>query len=47
MRWEKYFPGVGVSPTFYNEVCVMKPFSITRFYENRPVDEKASAGTAH
>jgi sarcosine oxidase subunit beta len=26
---------------------VIKPFSITRFYENRPVDEKASAGTAH
>jgi len=25
----------------------IKPFSITRFYENRPVDEKASAGTAH
>jgi sarcosine oxidase subunit beta len=26
---------------------VIKPFTITRFYENRPVDEKASAGTAH
>lgn len=26
---------------------IIKPFSITRFYENRPVDEKASAGTAH
>jgi sarcosine oxidase subunit beta len=25
----------------------IKPFTITRFYENRPVDEKASAGTAH
>lgn len=24
---------------------MIKPFSITRFYENRPVDEKASAGT--
>ncbi len=26
---------------------VIKPFTITRFYQNRPVDEKASAGTAH
>ncbi len=26
---------------------IIKPFTITRFYENRPVDEKASAGTAH
>ena len=26
---------------------LIKPFTITRFYENRPVDEKASAGTAH
>ena len=26
---------------------VIKPFTIARFYENRPVDEKASAGTAH
>ena len=26
---------------------MIKPFSITRFYENHLVDEKASAGTAH
>jgi len=26
---------------------LIKPFTITRFYNNRPVDEKASAGTAH
>ncbi len=26
---------------------VIRPFTITRFYDNRPVDEKASAGTAH
>jgi len=26
---------------------MIKPFNITRFYDNRPVDEKASAGTAH
>lgn len=26
---------------------VIKPFTVTRFYQNRPVDEKASAGTAH
>lgn len=26
---------------------IIKPFTITRFYHNRPVDEKASAGTAH
>jgi sarcosine oxidase subunit beta len=25
----------------------IRPFTINRFYENRPVDEKASAGTAH
>jgi sarcosine oxidase subunit beta len=25
----------------------IKPFTIARFYDNRPVDEKASAGTAH
>jgi sarcosine oxidase subunit beta len=26
---------------------MIKPFTITRFYDNKPVDEKASAGTAH
>ena len=26
---------------------MIRPFTITRFYDNRPVDEKASAGTAH
>ncbi len=26
---------------------LIKPFTISRFYNNRPVDEKASAGTAH